>query len=261
MQHMLVSHTTTSDDEALADEYIARSQWSQAATALARIIDPSVRVLNKRGCLLREHLHDLQGASQCHEQALITALDRDKAETLAYLGIVRYQQAQYENAYRSYSDALHWYENEMKQDPTMIAHCLVGMGNAKWALTELVDALTYTERALNIREHEIKPRNDFDVAACLGNIGNILHDQGELDRALTYATRTVQVLTTCGQDDPRLAAALNNLGGMYQSMGNIDQARNYFQRALNSLHADDHPYRTSTLNNIARLDVMKASND
>ncbi|CAF4985729.1 unnamed protein product, partial [Rotaria magnacalcarata] len=45
------------DDEALADEYKARGEWSQAADSFARITDPNVRVLNKYGCLLQEHLY------------------------------------------------------------------------------------------------------------------------------------------------------------------------------------------------------------
>ncbi|CAF5103110.1 unnamed protein product, partial [Rotaria sp. Silwood1] len=102
------------DDEALADEYIERSEWSQAATIFARIINPNVRVLNKYGCLLREHLNNLSGALECHQQALLKATDREQAETLIYLGLVHKSMKQHAEAFDVYSRALQWFENETK---------------------------------------------------------------------------------------------------------------------------------------------------
>ena len=246
-----------SDDEALADELIARGEWSQAGVTLARISNPSVRVLNKYGCLLREHLEDLTGALKCHQQALTKAMHREKAETLMYLGLAYNNTKQSKNALEVFSEALQWFENEETPDYPLIARCLVGLGNAQWRNEELDDALDYAERALAMREHQIKPKNDFDIAACLGNIGNILHDKGDSERALTYATRAVELLSTCAKGDARLAAALNNLGAMHQTNGNLTKAREYFQHALESLPDENHSYRKSTWANIARLDMME----
>ena len=249
----------SSDEEALADELIARGEWARAAKLLAGISSPTTRVLNKLGCLFREHLNDLPGALNCHQRAMAKASDQEKDETWIYLGLVRHNMQEYEKAFQCYSQALQNLENEKNRDPVLIARSLVGMGNAKWALNKLDDALDYAERALAVREHEIKPRNDFDVAACLGNIGNIVHGQGDIHRALQCAKRAVDLLTTCGKGDPRLAAALNNLGAMHQSDGDLAKAREYFQRALESLPPGDHPHRKSTLTNIARLDLLEKS--
>ena len=248
-----------SDDEALADEHLARSEWTEAATIFARIDKPSIRALNKYGCLLREHLNDLDGALRCHQQALMKAKHREKAETLMYLGLVYNNTHKPMEAFEVFSQALQWFEKEKKPDLPLIARCLVGMGNAQRENNELDDALDYAERALAIREYQITPKNDFDIAACLGNIGNILYDKGEIQRALTYATRAVELLSTCAKDDGRLAAALNNLGALHESIGNYEQAREYFQRALNSLPEENHAYRKSTLANLAQLDLMESS--
>ena len=248
---------SSSDDEALADEYIACSEWSQAGAILARINDPNIRILNKYGCLLREHLNDLPGALKCHQQALAKANHREKAETLMYLGVVYNNIGQSEDALKAFSEALQWFENEKKQDLTWIARCLVGLGNAQWALRQLDEALDYAERALAIREYQIKPKNDFDIAACLGNLGNILHDKGDIQRALTCATRAVDLLSACAKGDPRLAAALNNLGAMHQANGDLVKAREYFQRALDSLPNENHGHRRSTLSNLARLNLFE----
>lgn len=154
---------------------------------------------------------------------------------------------------------MEWFENEKKRDPAMIARCLTGLGVAQWGLKNLDEALDYIERALAIREHEIKPKDDFDVAGCLGNMSNILHDQGDVERALSCATRAADILSKCGKNDPRLTAALNNLGAMHRANGDMVKAREFFQRALDSISNEDHPYRKSTLANIALMDSLEKS--
>ena len=246
-----------SDDEAEADQLIARGNWAQAVDALARIDDPNVRVLNKQGCLLRERLHDLPGALECHQQALAKATDRGKIEALIYLGIVYHDMKQYEEALKCYSQALDHCEREKPRNTIVIARCLVGLGNTHWARGELDQALDCAERALALREHEIKPKNEFEIAASLGNVGSILLEKGDTERALEFSKRAVDILSKFGKNDPRLAAALNNLGVMYQACGDYTKAREYFERALESVPDDDHPHRTSTLKNIARLNNIE----
>lgn len=241
----------------IADELIVHREWARAAQVLSRISNPSVRVLNKLGCLLRDNLHDLPRALNCYELALAGGNDRERAETLTHLGKVHHCLKQYETARDFYTTALAWYENDDEKDPVMVARCLVGLGSAHRALGQPDDALGYAERALAIREHDIKPRNDFDVAACLGNLGNILHDQNDTQRGLWYAERAVALLTACGQGDPRLAAALNNLGAMHQSNGDKVKAREYFERALECLPSEDHPHGESTLDNLAQLETAE----
>ncbi|CAF1140987.1 unnamed protein product [Adineta steineri] len=245
------------EDEIAGDEFIAHGEWDQAINAFSRIEDPNVRVLNKAGCLLREHLQNLPGALECHEQALRKATNREKADTLMHLGTVNNDMRQHNEALKCYSQALQWYENEKPKDPATIARCLVGLGNAHWACRQLNEALDCAQRALNIREQEVKPRNDFEIAGCLGNMGNILHDQGDMEHALSCAQRAADILSQCGKNDPRVAAAYNNLGAMYLVCGDYSKAREYFQRALDSLPIENHPYRISTLNNIARLNAIE----
>jgi tetratricopeptide (TPR) repeat protein len=254
---LYISSSLLSEDEAAADEFMFRGKWTQAVDAFSRIDDPNVRVLNKLGCLLREHLQNLPGALECHQQALQKAINREKAETSMYLGIVYNDMKQPDEALKYYSQALEWYENVQPKDPAVIARCLVGLGNAHWACGDLDQALDCAERALVLREQEVKPRNDFDIAGCLGNMGNILHDQGNMERALECSKRAVELFSKCEKDDPRLAAALNNLGAMYQVCGDYSEARKCFERALESLSDENHPYRTSVLNNIARLNAVE----
>ena len=178
---------------------------------------------------------------------------------MIYLAKVYQRMKRYEEAFDTYSKALKWFKNKEKQDLAMIARCYVGMSTTQRARRRFDDALDYAERAFAIREHQIQPRDDFDVAACLGNIGNILHDQGDIDRALSYALRAVELLNVCGQGDPRLAAALNNLGALYQSAGDTAKSREYFDRALTNLADENHPHRENTLANINQLNTIEES--
>lgn len=174
-----------------------------------------------------------------------------------YLGLVYNNTKKPSEAFEAFSQALQWFENEKKPDFPFIARCLLGLGNAQWDNKELDEALDYAERALAIREYQIKPKNDFDIAACVGNIGGILYSKGDIQRALVYATRAVDLLSTCGKDDPRLAAALNNLGALHESAGDYQKARECFQRALDSLSDENHAHRKRTLANIAELDLLE----
>lgn len=256
----LIDHRSfdSSPEEAFADELIGRGQYAEAAKVLSGIADPPVRVLNKLGCLQREHLYDYPKALVNHQQALTQAANaHEKAETLLCLGFVHHAMKEFHEAFRHHADALKIFEHEKKRDLGAMARAIVGMGNAKYALGDLDEALQYAERALAMREHEIKPRNNLDVASCLGNIGNILYKQGDLERALSFAKRAVDLLTECAPNDPRLAAALNNVAGMYEAMGEFSKARENFQKALQTLKDDEHPYRKLTLNNLAALDAME----
>ena len=221
---------------------------------LHRIREPSVRVLNKIGAIQREHARDLPKALEFHRKALAKAVDDERAETLIYLGKVHQDLKDYDEALKCFSDNLHWYEEHRETDGINIARCLVGIANAQRGRKHLDAALDAAERALAIREYQIEPKNEFDIAASLGTIGNILHDQGDFYRALVYAKKAVEILSRCGQGDPRLAAALNNLGAMYQTNGDPSKAREYFQKAIEALPSEDHPYGESATVNLAQIE-------
>ncbi|CAF4983466.1 unnamed protein product, partial [Rotaria magnacalcarata] len=81
----------------------------------------------------QEHLYNPSNALRCHQQALLKANDREHAETLVHLGVVYKSMKQHAESFKVYSQALEWFENEEKRDPTMIACCLIGLGTAHWS--------------------------------------------------------------------------------------------------------------------------------
>ncbi|CAF3712272.1 unnamed protein product [Rotaria socialis] len=141
----------------------------------------------------------------------------------------------------------------------MLAKCLFGMGNVHLARKELDDTLSYVGGSLAIREEEAKPRNDFDIAACVDNMGNTYYEKGDMTRALQCANRAVELLRTNINGDRRFAAALHNLGVLHQINGDLVKAREYFEEAVAYLQDSTHPYRISSLNNIERFNQLEES--
>ncbi|CAM2719641.1 unnamed protein product [Rotaria socialis] len=127
----------------------------------------------------------------------------------------------------------------------MLAKCLFGMGNVHLARKELDDTLSYVGGSLAIREEEAKPRNDFDIAACVDNMGNTYYEKGDMTRALQCANRAVELLRTNINGDRRFAAALHNLGVLHQINGDLVKARKYFEEAVAYLQDSTHPYLAS----------------
>ena len=254
---MVVRMSRSSENEAEGDAFAAKGSWIQAANAYDRVIDPSARVLNKRGCLLRDHLQNLRGALACHQYALEKSSDRVHAETLVYLSITHEDLEQYNEALQCCTRALRWFEGETPRDAAMIARCLVGKSNMHWARRDLDEAYDCIERALALHEHKVHPRNDLDIAACLSNMGQILRDQNQMEPAFACARRAVEILHVCGRGDRRHAVALNNLGTMYQATGDYGKARECFVRALQSLPDENHPDRQNTRENIVRLNAVE----
>ena len=217
--------------------------------------------MNKLGWLSLEHFNDLDGALHYHEQALTKSINEEQAESELYLAKVYQKLQRNDEALAMYTQAFEWLNTQKQPDWVKIARCLVGMSTTQRAMGRLENALDCAEQALAIREHRIKPRDDFGIAACLGNMGNILHDQGDIDRALSCALQALNLLNTCQKGDPRLAAALNNLGALYQSADENEKAREYFQRALQSLPDEKHPHHESTLANINQLNLHEQSTE
>lgn len=69
-------------------------------------------------------------------------------------------------------------------------------------------------------------------------LGSISLERGELDRALEYDMKAVELAQSAGRKD-REAAGLNNVGEVLRDSGEIHEALNYFMQAAAALKASD----------------------
>ena len=232
---------------------MTRRQWSKAERTLKRIIDPSVRVLNKRGRLHREYLDDPATGLLLHQKAFAKAVNRERYETLTYIGRACLQLKEKESSLKFYERALNFYQGEEEKDLSMICRCFIGIANAQRLMKKFDESLKTAEKALRIREYELKPIDESEIAACLGTIGSILFDQGEVNKAIEVTNRSLELLEKGNGNDPRLSAALSNLGTMHNAIGQREKAREYFEKALNCLPDENHFQGHSTMKNLEIL--------
>lgn len=116
--------------------------------------------------------------------------------------------------------------------------------------TDTVEALASYQRALALRR-EIGDRSA--EAKILSNIGLVLKDQGERERAAQHFARSLDLCRELN-DTRGLCSALGNLGILYQEQGDFARARPLHEESLALAHAlGDTPM--TTLNNLGALAV------
>src|SRR5262249_42401630 len=86
--------------------------------------------------------------------------------------------------------------------------------------------------ALAIREKSLGPEHP-DTATSLGNLGGVLHDQGDLAGARPVIERALAIFEKArGPEHPTTATSLNNLALLLTDQGDFAGARPLFERAL-----------------------------
>eukprot|EP00054_Salpingoeca_dolichothecata_P010917 m.60651 g.60651 ORF g.60651 m.60651 type:complete len:523 (-) comp19207_c0_seq2:70-1638(-) len=98
----------------------------------------------------------------------------------------------------------------------------------------------------------------FEVALLCNQIGNLLDDHGQPERAVEYYKRCVSLL---GQGHRQTAAPLNNVGVYHESRNEFDKAIEYFQQCLDvqlEHLGESHPVLGYTFNNLGSAYLGKS---
>jgi len=123
-------------------------------------------------------------------------------------------------------------------------------------------ARPYYERALAVCERILGPEHP-DTAARYNDLGQLLHDQGDLQGAMLCYERALSIYERAfGSDSPYTASSLSNLGVLLYSTGNLEQARTYFERAqivFEQVLGPEHPHTAANLNNLGALLALMGS--
>ena len=106
------------------------------------------------------------------------------------------------------------------------------------------------------------PQGHPDLARCLDNLGQLLHDQGNYAEARGYLQRALEMNRALyPQGHPALATTLNSMARLLWDQGNPGEARGYQQRALEMFQAlyprerypQGHVHLARCLNNLGGL--------
>jgi tetratricopeptide (TPR) repeat protein len=136
------------------------------------------------------------------------------------------------------------------------------------------DPATYTvEKLGQIKaEHEARHREgpepgddiarqflvQIDVhAQNIGNLGEVLRDLGELEKARAAFERALAIEEVVyGPDHPNVARDVNNLGSVLRDLGQLEEARAAFERALaifERVLGTEHPNVAEAANNLGEV--------
>jgi predicted ATPase/DNA-binding SARP family transcriptional activator len=95
------------------------------------------------------------------------------------------------------------------------------------------------------------------IARMTGELGNVLHARGELDRALELYGEAVSFLREIG-DTARLSTALANMGSVANAMGDYDRSAALTEEAAEMHRADgDRDGLAIALHNLARTELKR----
>jgi tetratricopeptide (TPR) repeat protein len=118
------------------------------------------------------------------------------------------------------------------------------------------------ERALSLTQQALGSDHP-DMAARHNNLGNVLHDLGDLTGARTEHERAIGISkATLGPDHPDMAAWHNDLGLVLRALGDLTGARTELQQALATTEASlgpDHRIMAIRHNNLGY--VLRALGD
>ena len=196
-----------------------RTERRRQAKLTAKSPTPAKTVFAKQ--LLEEAINHhragrLSQAETCYQKILARAPDH--ADALHLLGLVAYQQGQYDRALDCITKAI-------QRDATKPLY-FYNRGLVHQKLNQLDEAERSYRQALSLKG---------DYVEALGNLGNVLREKGELNEACA----AYQQVLTIKPDHPE---GYNNLGVVLKEQGKRDEAMEAYQRAiaLNPENAEAH---------------------
>ncbi|CAF3469288.1 unnamed protein product [Rotaria sp. Silwood1] len=130
------------------------------------------------------------------------------------------------------------------------------LGSVYDDMGEYSKALSYYERALDIREKVLSP-NHPDLALCYNNIGSVYANMGKYSEALLYYEKDLKISQQSRTSiHPNLAISYHNIGNVYAIMGEYSKALSSYEQALaidKAILPENHPELATSYMNIGAV--------
>jgi two-component system, sensor histidine kinase PdtaS len=183
-------------------------------------------------------------------ESLASQLKYKKGTALckAKMGLVYFNQGQYENALVHYLQALKI--SEEIGDKNGISDNLCNIGTVYRTQKKYDKALEYQFRALAIDE---ATGNRYAIASDHTNIGNIYFDAADYQKAMIYYPKALKAFEALAEKQ-NVATVLNNIGAIYFNRKSYKMAIENFNRAIKIYDAEgDKVGIAIDLNNIGEV--------
>jgi eukaryotic-like serine/threonine-protein kinase len=163
---------------------------------------------------------------QAKEFYILAGDRRGAARALLSIGVVFFDQGDYEGAKKKFEEALPVFQQIGAKRG--IRATLELIGNVFYAEGNLREARKYYEEVL---PYDREINDPSGLASDYGNLANALDGMGDLQGALKMQQDALMIFNKIG-DRRGASATANNLGNLYVEMGNLDDARKYFDQSL-----------------------------
>jgi tetratricopeptide (TPR) repeat protein len=161
-----------------------------------------------------------------------TTIESEKASIYHQLGIVKFNQGEYQKAATFYEKSIEIERKVIPLNHHGLANSTVTLGNVYYSMGEYQKALSLHEEALQIYQ-KILPPNHSDLAASYNNIGEVYRKTGEYSKALSSHEKALEIQQqSLPPNHPHLAASYNNIADVYSDMSEYSKALSSYEKAL-----------------------------
>ncbi|CAF0925921.1 unnamed protein product [Adineta steineri] len=179
--------------------------------------------------------------------------DKNRAPVYHQLGMIKYNQGEYQEALPYFEKALEIKQQSLPSNHPSFAASYNSIGLVNDNMGDYPKALSAHEKALEIRQQSLPP-NHPDLAASYNNIGLVHRSMGNYPKALSYYEKALEIQQqSLASNHPDLAAFYNNIGNVHQRMGNYPKALSAHEKALEIRQQSlppNHPDLAQSYNNI-----------
>jgi tetratricopeptide (TPR) repeat protein len=193
-------------------------------------------------------------AQQVYEILLEQATEEsEKAPIYGQLGLIKYQQGEYQEAITFDEKALEIYKKTLPPNHPDLAKFYNNIGLVYDNVGDYLKALSSHEKALEIEQQSLPP-NHPDLAMSYNNIGNVYESMGAYSKALSYYEKALEIRQqSLPPNHPDLASSYGNIGLVYYNMDEYSKALSYYEKDLEIKQQSlppNHPDLGSSYNNI-----------
>ncbi|CAF0774976.1 unnamed protein product [Adineta steineri] len=161
-----------------------------------------------------------------------TSVESEKAMCYFYLGLVHYNQGDYEKAICCYEQGLEIQQKTLPSNHPRLADSYNNISNVYTQRGEYSKSLSFHEKALEIRQTTL-PSNHPNLATSYSNIGYVYTELGEYSKALSFHEKALEIRQkTLPSNHPNLATSYNNIGYVYDNMKEYSKALSFHEKAL-----------------------------
>ena len=193
-------------------------------------------------------------AQQIYEMILEReTVESFKAPVYNQLGLMKYQQGEYEKAISFYEKSISIEEKKTPLPNENLSSYYNNIGGMYSNMGEHAKALSYYEKSRAIQEQSISP-NYSNLAASYNNIGNTYFNMNDYTGALSNHEKSLAFKKKLLPfNHPDLASSYNNIGVIYKNLGDYAKALSNYKESLAIRQislSPNHPDLASTYNNM-----------